>query len=57
MSMARDLEKKGNDFEQCVLALTTVMETAKVCYSLSPHCWLVASVDSQVIIGPFLGSG
>lgn len=31
MSMARDLEKKDLEFEQCVIALTKVMETAQVC--------------------------
>lgn len=30
MSMARDLEKKDLEFEQCVIALAKVMETAQV---------------------------
>lgn len=36
MSMGRDLEKKDLEFEQCVLALAKVMETAQVGSSLPP---------------------
>ena len=40
MSMAKDMEKNDKEYEQCVIALTTVMETAKVYIYTHTHILL-----------------